>query len=96
MKLHLSDRSCACLAAVALFALAGYALFGFRHGFAWYLPLFPGAIVAARVSGVIQKAIPNAEEVTFWSLFGCLNFLWYFVISFALIKAYRFVSARRG
>lgn len=84
------------MAALVLFALAGYALFGFQHGFAWYVPLFPGAIVAARVSDVIQKAIPHAEEVTFWVLFGCLNFFWYFIISFALIKAYRFVSGRRG
>jgi branched-subunit amino acid ABC-type transport system permease component len=96
MKLHLSDASRAGFAAAAFVALAAYAVFGFQHGFeeqvGWYLSLLPGAIVAAAISDIIEKAIPNAKLVTFWGLLVCFNSLWYFGISFAVIKAYRFVS----
>jgi hypothetical protein len=96
MKLHLSDRKRAGFAAVALLGLAAYAVFGFQHGFeeqiGWYLTLLPGAMPAAGITEVLQKGIPSAKSATFWALFICLNFLWYFGISFAVIKAYRFVA----
>jgi len=96
MKLNLSDGFRAGFISVVLLALATYAVFGFQHGFeeqvGWYLTLLPGAIVAAGISDFIQKTIPNAKSVTFWSLVVCLNFLWYFGITFAVIKAFRFVS----
>ena len=96
MNRHLSDKSRASIVAVTLLAVAAYAVFEFQHGFeeqvGWYLTLLPGSIVAAGISGLIQKVIPGAKSVTFWGLLVCLNFLWYFGISFAFIKAYRFVA----
>jgi bacteriorhodopsin len=96
MKLELSDRSWACIAGLGLLGLASFAVFGFQHGFegqiAWYFTLLPGSIVAVLISDLFNKSATRGESVLFWALFICFNFLWYFGISYAVIKAYRFLS----
>ena len=94
---HLSDSGRAVLVAAVLLALAANAVFGFQHGFeeqvGWYLVLLPGAVVAAAVTDFIKKTIPaGAERIVFRGLLIATNFVWYFGISLAAIKAYRFVS----
>lgn len=56
------------------------------------MTLLPGAIVAAATSDIVKKAIPGVESVAFWGALICLDFLWYFGISLAAIKVYRFIS----
>jgi len=96
MKPHLSDSSRAGFVGAALLAIAAYAVFGFQHGFeeqvGWYVTLLPGTFIAAAISEILSTTIPVAGRVTFWGLLIGLNFLWYFGISLAAIKAYRFVS----
>lgn len=96
MTWRLSDISRAGFVGAALLAIAAFAVFGFQHGFeeqvGWYVTLLPGAIIAAAISDVIRKAIPGAERVAFWSLVIGLNFIWYFGISWIVIKVYRLVS----
>lgn len=96
MALRLSDISRAGFTGAALLAIAAFVVFGFQHGFeeqvGWYVTLLPGAIIAAAISDMIRKAIPDAEGVAFWSLLIVLNFLWYFGISWVVIKVYRCIS----
>lgn len=96
MTWRLSDISRAGFVGAALLAIAAFAVFGFQHGFeeqvGWYVTLLPGAIIAAAISDVIRKAIPGTERVAFWSLVIGLNFIWYFGISWIVIKVYRLVS----
>jgi hypothetical protein len=89
VKQRLSDVARAAFIGAALLAGAACAVFGFQHGFeeqvGWYLTLLPGAIIAAAVSDIVKKTIPEAESVAFWAALICLNFFWYFGISLAVI-----------
>ena len=97
MKLQMSDWKWASIAAIALTALATAVVFGIRPGgfegqMAWYFMLLPASIVAEPISDVFNKASTREESVVFWVLLVCFNFLWYFGISYTIIKAYRFFS----
>ena len=96
MNLQCSDWARAFLAASVLLGLATFAVLGFQHGFeeqvGWYLGLLPGAIFAAAISDLVAKVIPGGIPIVFWVFLVCFNFLWYFALSFAVIKIYRFIS----
>ena len=96
MKLQFSDWKRAGLLASILLGPALFGAFGVQHGFeegvAWYLMLLPASIVAAPISDAFNKAPTRQESVVFWVLLVCFNFFWYFGISYAVLKAYRFFS----
>ncbi len=96
MTLRLSDARRSGVIGAILLGIASYVVFGFQHGFeeqvGWYVTLLPGAIIAAAICDVIRKTMPDAERVAFWGLLIGLNFLWYFGVTWAAIKVYRFVS----
>jgi len=93
---RLSDNGYAAFFGAVLLAIAAYAVFGFQHGFeeqvGWWITLLPAGIVAAAISDIIEKIVPGVKSYAFWGSLVCLNFLWYFGIALAAIKAYRFIS----
>jgi len=99
VSLYLSDRSRAAMVAAALLAVASCIVFGFQHGFeeqiGWYVILLPGGVFAAAISDIITRPIPSVEPFVFWSLLIAISLAWYFCVSFAAIKAYRWASNRR-
>lgn len=96
MKLHWADWTYACLVAVTLLALALFLVFKIPHGFeeqvGWYLVLLPASVFAAGISQFIGKLFPPEQYLAFRGLLVCFNFLWYFLVTFGIIKTYRFVS----
>jgi len=90
---HLSDPVRAGIAGAILLGAACYAVFGFQHGFegqlGWYLLLLPGGMIAAGISDWVRRTPGQDTYLVFWGSLFVLNFLWYFVISFAAIKVYR-------
>jgi len=100
MRIHWSDWSRSCVAASALLGLAALLVFKIPHGFeeqvAWYLILLPGAFFTAAISDFISWIVPWHNSFVFYGLLVCLNFIWYFLICFASIKIYRFVSEAKN
>jgi hypothetical protein len=86
--------------ATASLAVACYAVFGVRHGFeesiGWYLCLLPGSFVAGGISDKLSKTSEKAAYLAFWGTLLALTFLWYFAISFAVIKIYRLICRAFG
>jgi hypothetical protein len=52
----------------------------------------PASIFAAGISEFIGKLVPHEQSFAFRGLLVCFNFIWYFAISYAAIRTYRFVS----
>ena len=79
-----------------LLGLAMFAVFKVPHGFeeqvGWYLLLLPGGIFAAAISEFLGKVVPREQALVFKGLLVAFNFIWYFVITYAPIRTYRFVS----
>jgi hypothetical protein len=96
VRLRLSDIGCPAFLGAVLLAIAAYAVFGFQHGFegqvGWWVTLLPACIVAAAIHDIIEKTVPGVASFAFWAALVSLNFLWYFGISLAAIKIYRFIS----
>jgi hypothetical protein len=73
-----------------------FAVFKVPHGFeeqvGWYLLLLPGAIFAAAISDFLGKVVPREQALAFKGLLVGFNFIWYFVITYAAVRTYRFVS----
>jgi len=94
-----SDSSRAAIIAVALLAVAFCVVFGIEHGFkeqiGWYVLLLPGGVFAASISDILTRPIPLVEPFVFWSLVVVISLGWYFCVSFAAIKTYRWASHRR-
>jgi hypothetical protein len=67
---------------------------GFEGQIGWAFGLLPGAIVGAAVADRVYKIAPVLESITYWSLTLGAGLLWYFVLSYFVIKTYRFVSSR--
>jgi hypothetical protein len=91
-----SDSVLAGIIGGALLGAASYAVFGFKHGFeeqiGWYLMLLPGSIIAGGISDWFSsRTSESAAHLVFWGTLLLLNFLWYFAISFAAVKTYRFI-----
>jgi hypothetical protein len=83
------------IAASALLGIAAFIIFaihpgGFEGQIAWFFVLLPGAYVAAVIAG----QAPLLASVSAWPIIFVVSFLWYFAVSYAVIKTYRFVSSR--
>ena len=93
MSLRLEDWKWACIAAVVLTGLAMLLVFGINPGgfesqLAWFV-LLPAGLPAYSVSDFFHKTAPHAQHLAFWTSMAGLNFLWYWTISFIVIKIRR-------
>ncbi|MGB6900091.1 MAG: hypothetical protein WBE12_15955, partial [Candidatus Acidiferrum sp.] len=79
--------------------VAMFAVFKVPHGLeeqvGWYLLLLPGAIFAAAISELLGKVVPREQALVFKGLLVGFNLIWYFVITYAAVRTYRFVSRLR-
>ena len=96
MSVYISDRQWAVVAALGLVGLAACVIFwvhpgGFETQIAWLLILLPGEFVAAPVSDQLYRLAPRAERIVFWTLLIGLSILWYWGISYTLMKIFRAV-----
>jgi hypothetical protein len=93
MKPH--DWKYSGIAASALLGIAAFIIFaihpgGFEGQIGWFFFLLPGAYVGAVIAG----QAPLLAAVSAWPIIFIFSILWYFAISYAVIKTYRFVSSR--
>ena len=101
MNLRLVDWKWAFGAALGLLGLASFVVFvihpgGFEGQLGLFFGLMPGAIVGLSLANRVFKVVPSAERMVLWSSAIGITFLWYFAVSYAAIKIYRFlVSAFR-
>jgi hypothetical protein len=91
----------ACVAALGLLGAAAFIIFaihpgGFEGQTGWLVALMPGAIVGLPLADRIFKVAPGAERPALWISVAGITFLWYFAISYAAIKTYRFVARASG
>jgi hypothetical protein len=98
MRFHSSDWKWASIAAVTMVSLAaGFVLTvlpgGFETQAAWFLLLFPGAFLAYPLSDSVFRLVPRAEPVVFSASMVGFNFLWYWTVSYVVIKIRRAVTA---
>ena len=101
MSLHLNDRKWACIAAAVLLGLATAVVFGFHPGgfetqIFWYFVLLPGTIIAGPVADYVYRLAPKAEHVADLSFTLGFSFLWYWSISFIVLKIRRALGALWG
>jgi hypothetical protein len=83
------------IAASALLGIAASIIFvihpgGFEGQVAWFFFLLPGAYIGAVIAG--QASL--LASVSAWPIIFVVSFLWYFAISYAVIKTFRLVSSR--
>ena len=101
MNFRVADRVWAFVAAVGLLATASFVGFvihpgGFEGQIGWFFALMPGAIVGLSLADHVFKVVPSAERIVLWSSVIAITFLWYFAISYAVIKTYRFLVRTSG
>jgi len=89
----------ACVAAFALLGIAVFVVFvihpgGFEGQMGWFLDLFPGAIVGEILADAVFKVSPGVERIVYWCSILSISFLWYFALSYAAIKTYRYLTRR--
>ena len=101
MDFRLVDWMWAFVAASGLLAAAAFVIFvihpgGFERQIGWFLALMPGAILGLPLADHVFKVAPGAERIALWSSVIGITFLWYFAISYAVIKTYRFVVRALG
>jgi hypothetical protein len=97
MRIHLSDSKWACISGLCLSGLAFFVVLvirpgGFETQIGWFVALLPGALVGFPISDFVYKLAPGVERFVFWILLIGLDFLWYAVISYVLIKIWRFAG----
>ena len=97
MSLHSPDWKRAAFAGIGLSGLATAVLFGINPGGfegqgGWLLVLLPAVLVAYPLLDYIYKVAPHAEPAAFWVLLVGFNFLWYWGLSYVVIKFWRFVE----
>jgi uncharacterized membrane protein len=98
---RLADWMWAFVAALGLLSAAAFIIFvihpgGFEGQIGWFVALMPGAIFGLPLADRVFKLAPGAERVALWSSVVGITFLWYFAISYAAIKTYRFVARASG
>jgi hypothetical protein len=92
MGLQISDWKRACIGGVVLTGLAMTVVFsleGTESQVGWLFVLLPGSIAAYPLSDYVYKVEPLAEPVAYWILMVTLNFPWYFIVSYTVIKIFR-------
>src|SRR5215467_15122665 len=97
VKRRSRDWVWALLAAMTLLSCAALILFvvhpgGFEGQVGWFFALMPGAILGLPFADRVYKIAPNAERLALWVSMISISLIWYFAISYAAIKAYRFIS----
>jgi len=101
VDLRLADWMWAFVAAFGLLGAAAFIVFvihpgGFEGQIGWFVALMPGAIFGLPLADHVFKVAPGAERVALWSSVVAITFLWYFAISYAAIKSYRFFASASG
>jgi hypothetical protein len=97
MACRLADWKWAFLAALGLTGAAALILFLIRPGFesqiGWFFALMPGAIAGAPISERAYRTLPWSAPTVLWRLTLGISILWYFAISFGVIKFWRLALA---
>lgn len=91
MRLRMSNRKWAFAAAVGLTCFAILIVFGFNPGGfetqgVWLLVLLPAGLAVYPLADFVHEVAPRLEPIVFWVLMAGFNFIWYWIISFAVIK----------
>jgi hypothetical protein len=103
MNLRMSHGKIALIGALLFLGIAVFVLFvihpgGFEGQIGWLYGLMPGALVVAsaadRIGKLVPIASPGVSYVVFWSAILGVTFLWYFAITYGLVKAFHFISLR--
>ena len=94
-----ANWKCACVAAFALLGVAVFVVFvihpgGFEGQIGWFLDLLPGAIVGEILADAVSKTVPRVERIVYWCSILSISFLWYFALSYAVIRTYRYLICR--
>ena len=94
----MSDWKYATFAALVLLGAAAFIVFvihlgGFEGQIAWFFGLLPGAIIGAIVADRFTSTSFLLSSITYWAFVLCISLLWYFAISYAVIKICHLVSA---
>ncbi len=94
MNLRFGDWAWAFIAAIVLLAAASFVLFvirpgGFEGQIGWAFALMPGMPVGLILADRIYKITPSADRIVLWSSALGITLLWYFAVSYALIKTCR-------
>ena len=98
MSLHNRDIRQAALAAAILLAAAAVVALWIHpdpQGSAtWFFALLPGAFAAPSLLEMEWRLLHRAGPIVMWSTVMVVSFLWYFVISYAGVKAYGALTVR--
>jgi hypothetical protein len=94
VNLRLADWVWAIIAAIVLLAAASFVLFvirpgGFEGQIGWAFALMPGMPVGLILADRVYKLAPSADRIVLWSSALGISFLWYFAVSYAVIKTCR-------
>jgi hypothetical protein len=97
MSLKFPDWKRAAFAAIVLTGLATAVVFGINPGgfegqAGWFLVLLPAALSAYPLLDYIDKVAPHAEPAAYWALLIGFNFLWYWGLSYAAVRFWRFLA----
>jgi hypothetical protein len=88
----------AVLTAIVLLALAAFIALWVhpdQHGQAtWFFALLPGAYAAPAFLDIEWKLFHRAGPEVMWTTVMLFSLVWYFVVGYAVVKAYRFVKSR--
>lgn len=98
MSTRIPDWKWASIAAAVLTCLAVVVVFGINPGGfegqgAWLLVLLPASLASYSVADYVHKVVPHAEHAVFWITAFGFNFLWYWGISYAVMRIRRFLGA---
>jgi hypothetical protein len=94
----MSDWKYAGITALMLLGVTAFIVFvvrpgGFEGQIGWFFGLLPGAFVGATVAERLYKISPLLSSITYSAFIFGGSLLWYFVISYFVIKTYRLVSS---
>lgn len=92
-----SDERVGAIAAVGLLALAALIALGIhpdpRGQATWFFALLPGAFAAPAFLDVEWKLLHRAGPEVMWTTVMLFSYVWYFILGYAAVKAYRFLVA---